>query len=478
MLNRLRAFRERGWREVDAPTYAQAWQRFGGSVATHPLVVEQLAEMAGIPVRYLGWESAGELVAAIPTWGRHLALSKDVLKRRGKKGLYDLGNAELILPVADDARIALRHAGRYLSALHERNIVTLRPQTEQLAFARAPEDFSKKFRYNQRREVRLVEEAGGQVRQADSFAPAEFAAIYLELFQRRWGFPATGAERMAEVFERLRELLRGSVLLLNDQPIAVQGTVSRRSAGLAQRRVHQRRRRSADPRVQPWQRAQLPEHPGRLGGCASAGQTPALFVRSRRPRIQGSLVPSFSGLPGLKHERTQAAVAQASSTQQADRPTGCAAGIAGRRSAGQPLVVADPPRGPVGRPRSLVRRSPVLFAGRGLPLPFRGRGRVAAGTPGRWPSASRRRAARRRYAGAWHRRARWLAGAFPRTLGAAGRWRRGRCPGFRTWGERLALPEPDGTGRAAGRGPDSPARPALPAGRRTDPVACAPSRLP
>ncbi|MGP6222498.1 antimicrobial resistance protein Mig-14 [Pseudomonas aeruginosa] len=222
MLNRLRAFRERGWREVDAPIYAQAWQRFGGSVATHPLVVEQLAEMAGIPVRYLGWESAGELVAAIPTWGRHLALSKDVLKRRGKKGLYDLGNAELILPVAGDARIALRHGGRYLSALHERNIVTLRPQTEQLAFARAPEDFSKKFRYNQRREVRLVEEAGGQVRQADSFAPAEFAAIYLELFQRRWGFPATGAERMAEVFERLRELLRGSVLLLNDRPIAVQ----------------------------------------------------------------------------------------------------------------------------------------------------------------------------------------------------------------------------------------------------------------
>ncbi|PXZ66221.1 GNAT family N-acetyltransferase, partial [Pseudomonas aeruginosa] len=49
MLNRLRAFRERGWREVDAPTYAQAWQRFGGRVATHPLVVEQLAEMAGIP---------------------------------------------------------------------------------------------------------------------------------------------------------------------------------------------------------------------------------------------------------------------------------------------------------------------------------------------------------------------------------------------------------------------------------------------
>ncbi|MGC8384641.1 GNAT family N-acetyltransferase, partial [Pseudomonas aeruginosa] len=107
-----------------------------------------------------------------------------MLKRRGKKGLYDLGNAELILPVADDARIALRHAGRYLSALHERNIVTLRPPDRATGFRSCSRGFLQEVPYNQRREVRLVE-AGGQVRQAGSFAPAEFAAIYLELFQRR-----------------------------------------------------------------------------------------------------------------------------------------------------------------------------------------------------------------------------------------------------------------------------------------------------
>jgi hypothetical protein len=45
-----------------------------------------------------GLAQAGELKAAIPTWGRHLALSKDVLKRAGKKALFDLGNAEIILP--------------------------------------------------------------------------------------------------------------------------------------------------------------------------------------------------------------------------------------------------------------------------------------------------------------------------------------------------------------------------------------------
>ncbi|BBR52172.1 MULTISPECIES: antimicrobial resistance protein Mig-14 [Pseudomonas] len=222
MLNHIRALRERGWSVIDGQAYANAWHRFGGSVATHPQVVEQLADLAQIPVRYLGWHHAGELKAAIPTWGRHLALSKDVLKRHGKKGLFDLGNAEIILPAAPDASAPLRHAARYLSELNQGRFTGLKAQAEQLAMARAHEDLSKKFRYNQRRELRLLEEAGGVVRPISDFSATEIAAIYCDLFMRRWGFPATGAARMAEVLERLRDLLIGSVLLLDGAPIAIQ----------------------------------------------------------------------------------------------------------------------------------------------------------------------------------------------------------------------------------------------------------------
>ncbi|MFP3370685.1 antimicrobial resistance protein Mig-14 [Pseudomonas sp. SIMBA_068] len=222
MLNRIQAFRERGWQTIDAQAYAEAWGRFGGSVATHPLVVEQLADLAQIPVRYLGWYQAGELKAAIPTWGRHLALAKDVLKRAGKKALFDLGNAEIILPAAADAAAPLRHTARYLSELCQGRFSGLKAQKEQLAMARAHEDLSKKFRYNQRRELRLLEEAGGVVRPISDFSAQEIASMYCDLFQRRWGFPATGAERMAEVLERLRELLIGSVLMLDGKPIAIQ----------------------------------------------------------------------------------------------------------------------------------------------------------------------------------------------------------------------------------------------------------------
>ncbi len=222
MLNALRSWRERGWTVIDAASYAQAWARWGGSVATHPQVVERLADLAGIPVRYLGWEVQGEVVAAIPCWGRHLALSKDVLKRRGQRGLFDLGNAEVILPASSEVQVPLRQRARYVSELNHGSFPTLELQREGLALARAPEDYSKKFRYNQRREQRLLEEAGGSLRPVQEFSPAELALMYAELFMRRWNFAAPGKARLEEVFTLLREFMTGFVVQLEGAPVAIQ----------------------------------------------------------------------------------------------------------------------------------------------------------------------------------------------------------------------------------------------------------------
>lgn len=222
ILSYWRAWRESGWTPIDVTAYAQAWQQFGGSVATHPEVVLRLAGLVGIPVRYLGWFVDGELCAAMPTWGRHVALSKDVLKREGKRGLIDLGNAEIILPVAEDARVRVRHRMRYVSELNAESITSLAEQPEGLALAREPEDYSKKFRYNQRREQRLLEEAGGSIRPMLELNASEQATIYADLFQRRWNFEAPGKGHLAEVFSLLREFMTGSLIYLNDEPVAIQ----------------------------------------------------------------------------------------------------------------------------------------------------------------------------------------------------------------------------------------------------------------
>ncbi|PTT72423.1 GNAT family N-acetyltransferase, partial [Pseudomonas sp. HMWF007] len=185
MLTVFRSFRERGWTQIDRDAYARAWQRFGGSVATHPEVVERLSTFVGIELRYLGWIVDGDVVAAIPCWGRHVALSKEVLKREGKRGLLDMGNAEIILPIAPDVVVPVRQRMAYVSQLNAGQISTLKVQPEGLALARLPEEYSKKFRYNQRREQRLLEEAGGSLVPMSDFTPQEQAAAYGDLFQRR-----------------------------------------------------------------------------------------------------------------------------------------------------------------------------------------------------------------------------------------------------------------------------------------------------
>jgi len=93
---------------------------------------------------------------------------------------------------------------------------------EGLALAREPEQYSKKFRYNQRREQRLLEEAGGVIRPMLELTAQEQARIYGDLFQRRWGFEATGKDHLAEVFGLLREFMTGSLIYLNDEPVAIQ----------------------------------------------------------------------------------------------------------------------------------------------------------------------------------------------------------------------------------------------------------------
>ncbi len=222
ILSYWRAWRENGWTPIDAATYAQAWHQFGGSVATHPDVVERLAGLVGIPVRYLGWLVDGQLCAAMPTWGRHVALSKDVLKREGKRGMLDLGNAEVILPISQGSQVRLRHRMRYVSELNAPHVIGLVEQPEGLALAREPEDYSKKFRYNQRREQRLLEDAGGSIRPMLELTPGEQAAVYADLFQRRWNFEVPGKTHLAEVFSLMREFMTGSLIYLNDEPVAIQ----------------------------------------------------------------------------------------------------------------------------------------------------------------------------------------------------------------------------------------------------------------
>lgn len=213
---------ERGWSSLSSVEYADLWRKYGGSVATNPEVIERLAGLAEVPVRYLGWQKEEEIIAGLPCWGRYLALSKEGLKKHRKKRLFDLGNAEIILPAAPDSGAILRHRAEYLGEPNVQRFVGLKPQKDSLMMAREPEALSKKFRYNQRRELRLLEDSGGTLRPVQDHSHSELAEIYSDLFQRRWQFAVPGADHLSQVFELMHPFMTGQVVYLDDVPIAIQ----------------------------------------------------------------------------------------------------------------------------------------------------------------------------------------------------------------------------------------------------------------
>lgn len=222
MLKNFRWYREQGWSEINAEQYAAVWQQWGGSVATHPDVIQKLSDLVAEPVRYLAWFEQGQLVAAIATWGKYFALSKAYLKKHNKRHFFDLGNAEIIFPQAPNTRIQLRHQAQYISELHQGRVTTLKEQKQGLALAREPEEYSRKFRYNQRREQRILEENGGQILPIQSLSAQEKADLYTLLFEKRWGFEVPAKAYLAEVFQRLGDYMVGSYILIDQQPAAIQ----------------------------------------------------------------------------------------------------------------------------------------------------------------------------------------------------------------------------------------------------------------
>ena len=223
----LKFWRERNWQEVDADVYAEAYQRFGGSVATHPDVITALSELTGVSTRYLAVYENDEVFGCIPVWGKYLAGSKAALKKAGKGKMVDMGNAEVILPLSPDWEEEIPFSSDFISDLHSSQITNLKAsKSESISLARSYQSgengFSKKFKYNRRRELRLLEEAGGEVVDLAELSTEDFAHHYLRLFRLRWGFDIKGGEHLATYLSKIKERMHGSFIRMNNEVIAIQ----------------------------------------------------------------------------------------------------------------------------------------------------------------------------------------------------------------------------------------------------------------
>lgn len=215
------------WRTISAEDYEAAFLRFGGSFAVHPRVVALVSSLAQRPVRYAGLMRRGELLGALPLWGEHIAATKLALEFYGVADLIDVGDAEVVLPIADDVRINLPFKANMISGLHARNIGNV---TREANFAMTlakgirigERRLSGRTQASRRKETRRLEEIGGAFIPIYELSAEEVAAIYTRLFEKRWGFSPLGAQLLPVVLRELKDMLRGHVLLVGERPVAIE----------------------------------------------------------------------------------------------------------------------------------------------------------------------------------------------------------------------------------------------------------------
>ncbi len=218
-------WRRSGWQEIDCVAYESAYAQFGGSVITHPQFIASVSSLTGIPLRYFGRFDGESLIGAVPTWQSFIAGDKRALKWAKQYEKVDLGNMEVILPFSPKAdAVPLHFKSNYLCAMHAAHISSIHKQSETLSLLKSysGNEFSKKFQYNRNREWRLLEKAGGVVRDMSEFSLPDIFKWYVELFELRWQKKPKAYESLYEQLDALKSFLTGKILFLHDKPIAMQ----------------------------------------------------------------------------------------------------------------------------------------------------------------------------------------------------------------------------------------------------------------
>ncbi len=212
------------WQQVDANVYTNAYQEYGGSFLTHPMVIDAMSSMASIETKFYGCYKNDHLAGALATWGSYLAGDKRYLQKIKQRRLFDVGNAEVILPVSRHIKVPVDYKGQFISEINNGSIINLKKQKESLSLARSfsQGDFSRKFRYNRRRELKHFKESGGEVIPLSELSANEIAIIYTKLFRKRWGKKPKGHEQLSIFLEKIFPMVKGYYLRMNDIPVAIQ----------------------------------------------------------------------------------------------------------------------------------------------------------------------------------------------------------------------------------------------------------------
>jgi len=203
-----------GWEPTTPEAYREAYFLFGGSVCTHPDVIEFLSQRLVFPEFY-SYKRKGSVISAAFSLKGNISL-----KVSGYPFFFD----DIIIPIKKGSgKIVMPFKTKQLSSYHKGDFYNcIHWERLKRKTCRVKDDFSKKTHKKRLAEFDKFISSGGQCLSIDHFSDKELSDIYISLFKKRWGdtLECYSEEVLLDVFSKLRHLLFGYVLLINGKPCA------------------------------------------------------------------------------------------------------------------------------------------------------------------------------------------------------------------------------------------------------------------
>jgi len=217
-----------GWKIGTANDYHYCYNQYGGNFITHPDVLLFLEERLKSPLTYyIKTNKNNELIGSYCTWNQNqFAVTGKLAKQLGID-LYPFNKDEIILPLHTDLKTIIPCKTKMLSAINNNNIInaTFKLNSQRticLAKSCGEGGFSSTTKSSRRRELKRFINAGGEFIDQSAFSPEQLTAIFIELFEKRWGYPPANRAEMIDMLTSLRSMFFGYVLFFEGKACAFQ----------------------------------------------------------------------------------------------------------------------------------------------------------------------------------------------------------------------------------------------------------------
>ncbi|WP_241585965.1 transcriptional regulator [Rosenbergiella epipactidis] len=205
-----------GWELSDYRTYCRAYEKFGGSVCSHPIMLDFLQKNIPDEIRFFHKMVNGEVVGAYFT-DKNSNLSYHHNK-------IPLLFEDIILPICPvKGGCYLPVKTKALSIKHQKQFVnTNYGLLNRRAVCIVKDSFSKKSQKKRQAELKKFLSNGGEVLSVASFSSRELSSIYLSLMGERWDiqYYEEEVESLSYFIESIRPMIFGNVLIFNGKPCA------------------------------------------------------------------------------------------------------------------------------------------------------------------------------------------------------------------------------------------------------------------